>query len=108
MRWCWKPPSMAVPRPWFAKEAAARMTKAIELARLHPNAKLVFTGGAANLVSPVIKIEADEREAESFERSQYSVGCAGNRAWRIDIFDTHQPFAAASAGVEIAANSRNE
>lgn len=39
--------------------AAARMTKAIELARLHPNAKLVFTGGAANLVSPVTKTEAD-------------------------------------------------
>lgn len=39
--------------------AAARMTKMIELARLHPQAKIVFTGGAANLVSPVIKTEAD-------------------------------------------------
>lgn len=39
--------------------AAARMTKAVELARLHPLAKLVFTGGAANLISPVTKTEAD-------------------------------------------------
>jgi len=39
--------------------AAARMTKAVELARLHPQAKLVFTGGAANLISPVTKTEAD-------------------------------------------------
>lgn len=39
--------------------AAARMTKAVELARLHPEAKLVFTGGAANLISPVTKTEAD-------------------------------------------------
>lgn len=39
--------------------AAARMTKAVELARLHPGAKVVFTGGGANLLSPVIKTEAD-------------------------------------------------
>jgi uncharacterized SAM-binding protein YcdF (DUF218 family) len=39
--------------------AAARMTKAVELARLHLQAKLVFTGGAANLISPVTKTEAD-------------------------------------------------
>jgi uncharacterized SAM-binding protein YcdF (DUF218 family) len=39
--------------------AAARMTKAAELARLHPQAKLVFTGGSANLLSPVVKTEAD-------------------------------------------------
>lgn len=39
--------------------AAARMTKAVELARLHPSATLVFTGGGANLLSPVIATEAD-------------------------------------------------
>lgn len=39
--------------------AGARMTKAVELARLHPQAKVVFTGGAANLVSPVTDTEAD-------------------------------------------------
>jgi uncharacterized SAM-binding protein YcdF (DUF218 family) len=39
--------------------AAARMTKAVELARLHPQARLVFAGGAANLISPVTKTEAD-------------------------------------------------
>lgn len=39
--------------------AAARMTKAVELARLHPEAKLVFTGGSANLLSKVIETEAD-------------------------------------------------
>ena len=39
--------------------AAARMTKAVELARAHPEAKLVFTGGGANLLSPVVKTEAD-------------------------------------------------
>lgn len=39
--------------------AAARMTKAVELARLHPEAKIVFTGGGANLLSPVLKTEAD-------------------------------------------------
>ncbi|MCV9939882.1 YdcF family protein [Boseaceae bacterium BT-24-1] len=39
--------------------AAARMTKAVELARAHPEAKLVFTGGGANLLSPVLKTEAD-------------------------------------------------
>ncbi len=39
--------------------AAARMTKAVELARLHPQAKIVFTGGAANLISPVTKTESD-------------------------------------------------
>lgn len=39
--------------------AAARMTKAVELARLHPEAKLVFTGGGANLLSQVVETEAD-------------------------------------------------
>ncbi len=39
--------------------AAARMTKAVELARLHPEAKIVFAGGAGNLVSPVTETEAD-------------------------------------------------
>jgi uncharacterized SAM-binding protein YcdF (DUF218 family) len=39
--------------------AAARMTKAVEIARLHPEAKVVFAGGAANLVSPVTETEAD-------------------------------------------------
>lgn len=39
--------------------AAARMTKAVEIARLHPEAKIVFTGGGANLLSPVIRTEAD-------------------------------------------------
>ncbi|UZF94059.1 YdcF family protein [Bosea sp. NBC_00550] len=39
--------------------AASRMTKAVELARLHPEAKLVFTGGAANLISEATETEAD-------------------------------------------------
>lgn len=39
--------------------AAARMTKAVELARLHPQAKIVFTGGSANLVSRSKVTEAD-------------------------------------------------
>lgn len=39
--------------------SAARMTKAVELARLHPEAKLVFTGGAANVISEVTETEAD-------------------------------------------------
>lgn len=39
--------------------SAARMTKAVELARLHPQAKIVFTGGAANLVSQAEHTEAD-------------------------------------------------
>jgi len=39
--------------------SAARMTKAVELARLHPQAKVVFTGGAANLVSKATFTEAD-------------------------------------------------
>lgn len=39
--------------------AAARMTKAVELARLHPDAKIVFTGGAANLISEATETEAD-------------------------------------------------
>ena len=39
--------------------AGARMTKAVELARLHPDARIVFTGGAANLISPVTKTESD-------------------------------------------------
>ena len=39
--------------------AAARMTKAVELARLHPEAKIVFAGGAANLISEVTETEAD-------------------------------------------------
>ena len=39
--------------------SAARMTKAVELARLHPQAKIVFTGGAANLISEATVTEAD-------------------------------------------------
>ena len=39
--------------------AAARMTKAVELARAHPEAKLVFAGGGGNLLSPVVRTEAD-------------------------------------------------
>ncbi|KRE14993.1 hypothetical protein ASE63_17225 [Bosea sp. Root381] len=39
--------------------AGARMTKAVELARLHPEARIVFAGGAANLISPVTKTESD-------------------------------------------------
>lgn len=39
--------------------AASRMTKAVELARLHPEAKVVFTGGGANLLSTVVETEAD-------------------------------------------------
>jgi uncharacterized SAM-binding protein YcdF (DUF218 family) len=39
--------------------SAARMTKAVELARLHPQAKIVFAGGAANLISAVTVTEAD-------------------------------------------------
>ena len=39
--------------------SAARMIKAVELARLHPQAKVVFTGGSANLVAQVETTEAD-------------------------------------------------
>lgn len=39
--------------------AAARMTKAVELARLHPQARIVFTGGGASLLSPIVRTEAD-------------------------------------------------
>lgn len=39
--------------------AGARITKAVELAWLHPQAKIVFAGGAANLISPVTTTEAD-------------------------------------------------
>lgn len=39
--------------------SAARMTRAVELARLHPQAKLVFTGGSANLVSEIETTEAE-------------------------------------------------
>jgi len=39
--------------------SAVRMTKAVELARLHPQAKVVFTGGSANLVAEVETTEAD-------------------------------------------------
>jgi uncharacterized SAM-binding protein YcdF (DUF218 family) len=39
--------------------SAARMIKAVELARLHPQAKVVFTGGSANLVSQIETTEAD-------------------------------------------------
>jgi len=39
--------------------SAARMIKAVELARLHPEAKVVFTGGAANVISEVTDTEAD-------------------------------------------------
>jgi len=43
--------------------AAARMTKAVELARLHPEAKIVFAGGAAHLVTQVTMTEADGARA---------------------------------------------
>jgi uncharacterized SAM-binding protein YcdF (DUF218 family) len=39
--------------------SASRMTKAMELARRHPEARIVFTGGGANLVSQVTVTEAD-------------------------------------------------
>jgi uncharacterized SAM-binding protein YcdF (DUF218 family) len=39
--------------------SASRMTKAVELARLHPQAKIVFAGGAANLISEATVTEAD-------------------------------------------------
>ncbi len=39
--------------------AGARMVKAVELARLHPQAKIVFTGGGANLLTPLRDTEAD-------------------------------------------------
>ena len=39
--------------------SAVRMTKAVELARLHPEAKIVFTGGAANLITEAKETEAD-------------------------------------------------
>lgn len=39
--------------------SASRMTKAVELARLHPEAKVVFAGGAANLISQATVTEAD-------------------------------------------------
>lgn len=39
--------------------SASRMTKAVELARLHPQARIVFTGGAANLVSQATYTESD-------------------------------------------------
>ncbi|QEL21383.1 YdcF family protein [Bosea sp. F3-2] len=39
--------------------AAGRMTRAVELARLHPEAKVVFAGGAANVISEVTDTEAD-------------------------------------------------
>ncbi len=39
--------------------SASRMTKAVELARLHPQAKVVFTGGGVSLTSNVVVTEAD-------------------------------------------------
>jgi uncharacterized SAM-binding protein YcdF (DUF218 family) len=41
-------------------EAAGRMTEAVRLARLHPEARLVFSGGSAQLTGPVIRTEADD------------------------------------------------
>lgn len=41
-------------------EAAERMTEAVRLAQLHPDAKLVFSGGSTNLVSDVTWTEAGE------------------------------------------------
>ncbi|MCO5093439.1 YdcF family protein [Bosea sp. (in: a-proteobacteria)] len=38
---------------------ASRMTKAVELARLHPQAKIVFAGGTASLISTATVTEAD-------------------------------------------------
>lgn len=40
-------------------EAASRMTSAAALAKKHPNAKLVFTGGSTNLIAAVTQTEAD-------------------------------------------------
>jgi uncharacterized SAM-binding protein YcdF (DUF218 family) len=40
-------------------EAASRMTYAAALAKKHPNAKLVFTGGSTNLIAAVTQTEAD-------------------------------------------------
>jgi uncharacterized SAM-binding protein YcdF (DUF218 family) len=47
-------------------EAAGRMTEAVRLAHLHPQAKLVFTGGSAQLTGPVTRTEADDA-AQFFE-----------------------------------------
>jgi uncharacterized SAM-binding protein YcdF (DUF218 family) len=41
-------------------DAAGRMTEAARLARLHPGAKLVFSGGSAQLTGPVTRTEADD------------------------------------------------
>ena len=39
--------------------SGARMTKAAEIARLHPQARIVFTGGAPNLISQATYTESD-------------------------------------------------
>lgn len=44
-------------------DEASRMTTAIALARRHPEARLVFAGGAANLVSDAVFTEADAARA---------------------------------------------
>ncbi|MGL4729871.1 MAG: YdcF family protein [Bosea sp. (in: a-proteobacteria)] len=41
-------------------DAAGRMTEAARLAKLHPAAKLVFSGGSAQLTGPVTRTEADD------------------------------------------------
>jgi uncharacterized SAM-binding protein YcdF (DUF218 family) len=41
-------------------DAAGRMTEAARLARLHPQAKLVFSGGSAQLTGPITRTEADD------------------------------------------------
>ncbi len=40
--------------------SASRMTYAVALAKKHPNAKLVFTGGGENLITAVVRTEADD------------------------------------------------
>lgn len=40
-------------------ESGERMTESVRLARLHPDAKLVFTGGSANMISDVTLTEAE-------------------------------------------------
>lgn len=41
-------------------DGAARLTKAVALARLHPEARLVFSGGSAQLTGTVRRTEADD------------------------------------------------
>ncbi len=54
-------------------DAAARMTESASLARRHPNARLVFTGGDASLVDEPSDKEA-RTEAEAARRLYLSLG----------------------------------